>query len=372
MADYIISVDAGNGGTNALLAKEKGYKRYYTPSVRASATGDSLGLAGFELEYDYVDWYGNRYVIGDDVIRVTRRGLERHLGANRYGDEFHQFLVANAIANLGVKKGNVDLTLFAPPGLFADAKAEISNRFMEHDGKVAITLKSDKKAREWQYEKIHVLPEGIGAAFCFLINEDGHLTSDDLMKGDVVILDVGAYTLDALRLQDGNFNPESLEYATWEKSGVNDHVRRPLLRMLHKRDEDFKTLDVDDVDQALRRGYGDGDFTIHVAGKPLNLEKAIHGTSERYADWIANNICDGVFDGFRGIKAVILAGGGSVMIREKLMELYGTYDPNKPEKGGKILDPRKHPTTKKVHPVDMNAVGGLRFAILQNRNESNA
>ena len=67
MTDYIVSADAGNGGTNAVMAKENGkYKRYYEPSVRAMATGDSLGLGlQFEMEYEYVDWYGSRYVTGD-------------------------------------------------------------------------------------------------------------------------------------------------------------------------------------------------------------------------------------------------------------------------------------------------------------------
>ena len=121
MADYIASVDAGNGGVNAVLAKKNGgYKSFYEPSVRAAATGGGLDLANARnLEYTYIDWNGHRYVTGDDVLRVTRRALERHMGANRYGNEFHQFLVALALSKLGVKEGTVDLTVFAPPGLFS-------------------------------------------------------------------------------------------------------------------------------------------------------------------------------------------------------------------------------------------------------------
>ena len=118
MADFLASVDAGNGGTNAVLVKGKSKPRcYYEPSVRAVATGDSLGLGkDLEIQYDYVDWYGHRYVTGDDVIRVTRRNLEHHLGTNRYGNEFHQFLVATALAKLGYR-GTVDLTVL-PHGVY--------------------------------------------------------------------------------------------------------------------------------------------------------------------------------------------------------------------------------------------------------------
>lgn len=365
MADYVISADAGNGGTNVVMAKPTGgYKRYYEPSVRAVATGDSLGLgAGMELQYEYVDWYGSRYVTGDDVLRVTKRGLERHIGANRYGDEFHQFLVASAIARLGVKTGTVNLTLFAPPGLFSKVKADMITRFMENEGRVKIQLKGDRKAREFQYEHINVLPEGVGAFLCFAIDENGTYSDPEILAGDLVLLDIGAFTLDALKMQNGVLNPENLEYATWQNAGVNAHIREPLLRMVTKKDNDFGALTLDDMDSAVRRGFTENDFGIRVAGKEIDVRSPVEALSERYADWIANNVCDGVFNGFQGIKAVILVGGGAVMVEEKLQKLYGVFDPNNPNKGGKILNAKKHPLTKKVHPVDMNAVGGLRYAL---------
>src|SRR3990172_2539912 len=207
MSDYLASVDAGNGGVNAALAKENGkFKRVYFPSVRAAATGDSLGLGkDMELQYDTVDWNGHRYVVGDDVIRVTRRNLERHMGSNRYGNEFHQFLTAVALAKLGVKQGAVDLTVFAPPGMYTDIRQEMADRFLELDGQVEIHLKGEKKPRQWQYANITVWPEGIGAAACFILDDQGNATHSDVLSGDVIILDCGAYTLDALQMRDGNF-----------------------------------------------------------------------------------------------------------------------------------------------------------------------
>jgi len=74
MSDHIVSVDAGNSVVNAVLARPGGkYRSVAFPSVRAAATGDSLGLADFEMQYFYVDWNGFRYVVGDDVTHVTRR-----------------------------------------------------------------------------------------------------------------------------------------------------------------------------------------------------------------------------------------------------------------------------------------------------------
>ena len=113
MADFLASVDAGNGGTNAVLVKGKSKPRcYYDRQSAQWPPAIVLVWARIPgIQYDYVDWYGHRYVTGDDVIHVTRRNLEHHLGTNRYGNEFHQFLVATALAKLGVTEGTVDLTV---------------------------------------------------------------------------------------------------------------------------------------------------------------------------------------------------------------------------------------------------------------------
>jgi hypothetical protein len=355
MADYVVSVDAGNGGVNAVLAKPNGgYKSFYEPSVRAAATGGNLDLGDTKkLEYTYVDWNGHRYVTGDDVTRITRRALERHIGSNRYGNEFHQFLVAVALAKLGVKEGAVDLTVFAPPGLFSELKPHIKKRFTESGGQVTIQLSGDKKPRQWHYENVSVLPEGIGAAVCFGVDENGDAVHAPALDGEVVLLDLGAHTLDAVQFVNGNFNPESLDHATWEAGGVHIHIREPILRAIKKQGDDFANLTVDDVDRVIRAGSVSGDYTLQVAGYEIDLKPTLDKYAERYAEWIANNIGDGVFDGFRGVKSVILVGGGASLVEDHLKKWYGD----------KLLDRKKYDTTKKLHPVDMNAVGGLRTAL---------
>ena len=355
MADYVVSCDPGNGGTNTVLARDSGrHKSVYFPSVRAAATGDSLGLGkDLELDYRYVDWYGHRYVVGDDVLRVTRRHLERHTGVNRYGNELYQFLVAVALGELGVKSGSVDLTLFAPPGLYLSAKTDILERFNDGGGEVVIQFKGDKKTREWRYDQITVWPEGIGAAACFILNDTGQLVESDVLTGEVIVLDMGAYTLDALKMSDGNFNPEELEHATFENGGIMVHILEPILRMVKKMGDDFSLLGIEDVERVLRLGTISGDYTLTVAGTEVDLEPAVEKHRERYAEWIANNIVDGVFAGLRGVKRVILVGGGALLVEDYMRQWYGD----------KVLDRKKHPTTKKIFPVDFNCVGGLRLAL---------
>lgn len=356
MADYIASIDAGNGTVKAfgLKSGNKRPKQVNYPAVRAMATGDRLGLGeAFEMQYQTVSWSGHRYVVGDEVIRVTRRGLERHMGASRYGDEMHRFLVAYALAQLDFKSGSVALTLFAPPGLFKEAKKLITERFA--DG-ADIELSDDKAPRAYTWDSITVWPEGIGAAAALIIDDKGKQIASDILSGDSVVIDIGAFTTDALQLTDGNFNPESLQTATWQNAGVETHVRRPILQDVHRIDHDFTVLTVDDIDAAIRSGLSGGDYVVRSAGKEMDIEPLLERWSNRYAEWLANNICSGVFNDFTGIRSVILVGGGSALVQDQLMSMYGD----------KIVDLSQHEHTKNIHPVDLNAVGGLRLAMLQN------
>lgn len=351
MASKLISVDAGNGMTNAVLAKGKSYDSIAFPSVRAVATGDTLELDGTgigEIAYDYADWGGHRYVVGDDVIRVTRRSIERHQGAQRYGDEFHQFLVSVAIGKLGIKSGDVDLTLFAPPGMFVKARQLMMDRFKNG----GVKFRDDKKPRAWTYSSVTVYPEGLGAAACFALDDKGNLTESDILTGETVILDMGMYTLDALQMSDGNFNPESLSTATWENGGLREHIHEPILRSLKKVYEDCALLTVDDIDLVIRQGLRGEGHILKVAGAEIDITPMIEKRSSRYAEWIANNIVDGVFGGLRGIKSCILLGGGPALAEQYLRKWYDD----------KLLNAEKFETTRGISAVDMNAVGGIRLA----------
>jgi hypothetical protein len=239
--------------------------------------------------------------------------------------------------------------------MYNELKAHMPKRFLENGAEVTIKLKDDKKPRIWRYENIVVWPEGIGAAACFVIDDKGEFVASSILSGDTVVLDLGAHTLDALKLVDGNFNPEALEHATWEAGGVHVHIREPILRVLKQKSDDFASLSVDDVDRAIRLGLVSGDFTLRYGGFEVNIKPLLDKYRERYAEWVANNIGDGVFDGFRGTKSVILVGGGATLVEDHLKKWYGD----------KLLDRQKHKSTQKIHPVDMNAVGGLRFALMR-------
>lgn len=343
---HIASVDAGNGGVNGVMAG----KTVYFPSVRAAATGDSLGLSkGWEMQYDWVDWGNHRYIYGDDVTRVTQRGLERHMGANRYGNELHRFLVAVALGKLGVSGGDVDLTVFAPPGLYAGVRKFVVDNFMAFGGAAGIQFKGDKKPRVWRYKRVTVFPEGLAALAALMLDDDGKPAHADQFAGNVAILDLGVFTADAVQVANGSFNPETLQHATWQNGGLEEHLRLPILRDLQAKSDDFMYTTVDSVDMALRSP----NKTITSGGASVDLRPLIKAYSERFAGWIANNIIDGTLGGLRGFKTCILVGGGAELVEPYLRQWYG----------GKIFDRKDNPAAKKLHPAYLNAHGGYKLAM---------
>ena len=237
--------------------------------------------------------------------------------------------------------------------MYLSAKADILDRFNDKGLDVEIQFKKDRKPRSWHYDSITVWPEGIGAAACFVLDDDGQLVESDVLAGEVLVLDMGAYTLDALKMSNGNFNPEELEHATFENGGIMTHILEPILHTLKRMGDDFSLLSIEDTERVLRLGLISGDYTLTVAGQAVDVEPLVNKYRERYAGWIANNILDGVFAGLRGIKSVILVGGGALIVEDFMREWYGS----------KVLDRKKHPTTKKIFPVDFNAIGGLRLAL---------
>ena len=352
MTHYTASIDAGNGHVNAYVDRGKGRpKNLSFASVRARASGKSMGLNGMELKYQTVGWAGRTYIVGDDATAISRTGIERHTGtSNRYGNELHRHLIATAIARLGVKSGEISLVTYLPPGMYQDIREDVRERFLQEPD---VIIKLDDKKHSFTYTDVTLFPEGMAAIGCFTVDVKYQpQNADEVLSGDVLILDCGAYTLDAILLSNGKLNPEMPGRHTYEDGGIDELVRQPLLNWLHDQHEDFTRLSVEDVDRVITQGSDIGDYVMRAGAAKLDLGRTIDELRRDYADWISNVVIDSVFRDLRGIRQVLLVGGGATLAGSRLRELYGD----------KVLDTSKHPATKKISPSDMNAIGGLRLA----------
>ncbi len=345
----IASVDCGNGNTAAMLAGSK--KSISFPSIRARITSQTLGLGkGHELDFTSAIWRGDTYAVGDDALLVNRQGIDRHMGVNRYGGEHHQFLTAYALARLGVKSGHVDLTLLCPPAMYNDLKKPMQDAYAKQG--VEITLKGDKKPREWAYDNVTVLPEGYAAVGCFMLDANGNKSAlASKLAGAVVLLDAGAYTANVFRLHNGTFNPADLPQSSIQNGGGNTHLRLPLLEWVHSAGGDLTAATLDDIDRTLRLGSASGDYTMQFGGTSIDLKPMLDHLSKQYSDWLANNALDTRYDGLKDISALLVVGGNAAYIMPHLQQWYG-----------KVIDYTGWREFNGLHPADLNAAGGLRLA----------
>jgi len=342
-----VSIDAGNGGVNAVLNAIM----IYFAAVRTRVTGDSLNMQGGmnQLSIPFVDWRGTRYTWGDHVLATHKPTMGRHLGENRYGNEFHQFLIAVALGQLDIASGvPIDLTVCIPPGYYNQGEPYMKKHLK---GELSIRLGGEKEPRVWDIQSVQVWPESLAMCGAFMLDAEGQALETDLFDGETLMLDIGINTLDAVRVSNGNFNPESLETATWSQGGANEHMRKPLLRVLKNAHEDFANATVDDIDAAFRREKP----IVRRGAASVDLTAQIGSMAESYAGWIADTILDGEYDGLRSIQRCIVGGGLAKHIEPWLRKWYNL----------KIIDVTKNRHTahlKNVHPGFLNALGARNMS----------
>lgn len=345
----IASVDCGNGNTCAMLAGSK--KSISFASIRTRITSQTLGLGpGQELDFTSAVWHDNTYAVGDDALILNRQGIDRHMGANRYGGEHHQFLTAYALARLGIKSGSVDITLLCPPAMYNDLKKPMTDAYTKQA--VEISLKGDKKPREWTYNNVSVLPEGYAAVGCFILDSSGNKSPlAGKLAGDIVLLDVGAYTANVFRLHNGAFNPADLPQSSIPNGGGNTHIRLPLLEWVKSAGGDLSAVTLDDIDRTLRLGSASNDYILRFGSAEIDLTPMLNHLSKQYSDWLANNALDTRYDGLRDINGLLVVGGNAAYIIPHLQQWYG-----------KVIDYTGWREFSGLHPADLNAAGGLRLA----------
>lgn len=339
----IIAVDAGNGMTNAARLKGRGIQTLSFPSVRAYSSGKSLGL-DYELDVQRVTWGGNKYLVGDDIF-LSRRSIERHQSGDRYGNEFHRFLVAVACAQLGVKKGEVDIALFMPPGIFN--REIVEKEFRKGGANVALQFSGDKSPRKWKWGRITVIPEGVGAILSICMDNRGNMINEELLRGNVTVMDLGMYTVDVIEAENGNLNPESLPNATWERQGIKAHILDPAAAEIRSYGKDWTNVTTEHIDRAIRKNIHNDAITIQSGSLIMDVTALLSKYAERYAEWIANNILDSELNALRDTRSLILTGGGAIMVMPHLMRWYED----------KLVDVADY----NVDPVFANAIGGLRW-----------
>lgn len=419
----IVSIDPGNGSTVTMLFDEATgeISSDFFPSTRAEMSQDAIEIAGFEGKTTYYDWEiegGDvvRYVVGDDVMHVSGEA-EVMYGPQRYGSDFHRFQITVGCARVGVRAGEIDMILFVPPAYFKSLYLPMYQAYWTPDVKLGkerrdnalampelklveyreegdtssegyirkvpyrVHVRGETQRRSWKVGNFTLLPEGFGFVAAMAIDEDGSINRElNLFSGRVLVFDIGVDTLDELEIDDGIPVFERISDSSHSDEGLRNMFPQILegVRAMVKNDSILSNavsgVTGADIERALRRGLQDQSLSMNErrfilrlkSGDEIDISKVVRVVAKRYAERILfNKYIVSKHRNLRDHRCVILAGGGMLLVVEYLREIarQQTEWGNRVER--MIMDAREIPHLKDVHPIYLNSLGGLRYAMFQ-------
>lgn len=361
----IVNTDLGNGKAYAAFASEGQWYSSSVPHARARVTGDTLETNKINQKVvSYADFLGRRYGIGDGIWELSQYPIETDVNsADRYGSSMHVFwaLVNMASLNIPDSPDNpITLVTACPPGLFNKVQKEIKRGFMvgedeKRDGTWTIKLSTQRDAKQYTFDRVVVVPEGAAAyaAYAFDIQGDQVdtiINDQDVLGGNIAVLDLGFGTGDTFIMSNGYIAPDGIAHATDDQAGILLHILQPAMDSIASLTgaTHIKPAMVDFwlrtwADHRKRETY-----TVKIAGKQIKMDVIFAPLVADYADWIMREKIQPIWRS--GADAILAVGGGWHFIHKIIKRRYSDR---------MIITPDMFPHTAPIKFHELNGYGGL-------------
>ena len=331
-----IAVDVGYVDVKALSG---GGERVLFPSVIAPdeedlALDDALGTKRSRQRIS-IQRPGNpqqTWLFGQAALVAP--GATRPWAEEASSREGYDVLVMAAVASLirttAVETVDVDLVLGLPLGVYGAQREKLRDALRGQEAYVAV---NDRVPVRLRISSVLVLPQAIGAYYAAVLNPDGSMRSE-LLRRPTGVIDVGGRTTDYFVMQrdDNGLRPVKALSGSLDTGtiGVYEALRR------RAQTATGHMIDSLRVEAALREQDG----MLLDMGKEIDLRPWLQEEARAAARQIANELRVAWGKHLAGLGAVLLAGGGALLLGEHLRGL--------------------HPSLKVVEdPVFANAVGFL-------------
>lgn len=259
---------------------------------------------------DYIRVNGQPYVVGESAER--HGALTRRSGAARYRPDYYGVFVAAALARLYERGGDVALFGSHPPGdvAFRDElmRAALGAWHVEVGG----------RERAFRVTYANTFDEPVGGLMNVILAEDGrHYRRTDVNGGRALVVDIGGRTTDWLAVNPGG----AVDYALAESTpiGIQEVVSsfERSFRATHRDAvRDTPTLPPERVRAAIATGVFVG------GGREHDCENEAREATSVLLNRIAATY-QHVAGGALPWNSIILTGGGSAMLYDRLLPLLG-------------------------------------------------
>ena len=308
----ILILDAGNSIIKAKIARRERSELAFPHALKALTEAEysniltRAGRAGPPLDYLRVN--GQPYVVGESA---ERHGVAtQRTGAARYTRDYYGVLAAAALGRLYERSQEITVFGSHPPGDVEFRQdlmqAVIGNWQVEVGG----------HERSFRISYANTFDEPLGGLMNVILAEDGqHYRHTALNDGRSLVIDIGGHTTDWLGVNPGGEVDYSLARSV--PIGIQDVVadfvesfRANNLQAV----KDIAVLPPDRVRSAIATGVFEG------AGRQYPCENE----SREATSVLLNRVADTyqrIAGGALGWDSIILTGGGSAMLYERLLPI---------------------------------------------------
>jgi plasmid segregation protein ParM len=284
MMTEVLAVDIGFGWSKALtLHGQALIPSLVGPAEAIRYESDVIPANGHGIAVE-VD--GRWYFVGEQA-ELQSASRSQTLDGSRTGSAEHKALFyALASELLATTAGEVAVVSGLPVADY-DEKGKATLRDMLKGAHVV--KRQGKRERRFEVTGVHTMPQAMGSLFALVLDRRGQLADGDLAGARVGIVDVGTLTTNYILV-------DRLRYV--------------------KREYGFDwTLQLGKVDQAVRVR------TVEPYGDPVNISHLVEPHLEALADTIISHARSLWSTGVE-LKAVVLAGGGSVELAPYMRKVY--------------------------------------------------
>jgi len=308
----VMILDAGNSIIKAKIARKEQGEIIFPHAIRQLTETEYVNIvsrSGMTANMqDYLRINGQPYAVGESAERqglVTQRS-----GAARYTKDYYGILAAAALGRLYERGREVSIFGSHAPG---DLK------FRQDLMKAVIgdwEVEINKQVCHFQVSYANTFDEPVGGLMNVLLTEDGqHYQHSDLNGGRSLVIDIGGFTTDWLAVNPGGEVDYSLARS----------IPMGIQNVLTDFEESFRANNLEAVKatpvlppERLRKAISTGVY--EGGGRKYPCEKEVKEATNlllnRFADTYQR-----VAGGALGWDAVILTGGGSALLYQRLLSI---------------------------------------------------
>ncbi|ALO79613.1 ParM protein [Bacillus phage Hobo] len=263
---------------------------------------------GSKLEYIACEVEGRRYVVGDYAIKMGTN-VDWIGGENKHLDKRFPIMFKTALARMarGVQERVYTLMMNLPIKNDTAERRKALTDLVRNTHEISISYDGvEFMPKIITVEDVVIKKQPFGSLCDVMLNNDGEIIDHDVAKGFVVLVDVGARTLNILTVDGLEEQPE-----------LTTHTNNGMFQAYTA------------VSQYLESSHGimvpDGKLPMIMKSKEIrnmDITDLVNQAYENHANTILNVLDKLLIDSYGFVTTVIFTGGGAELMKPYLEEKY--------------------------------------------------